>query len=46
MTETEIIEGLLSKDERITRYFFFSDKEKSCKLLLLNILNYVFPYPV
>lgn len=46
MTETEIIEGLLSKDERITRHFFFSDKEKSCKLLLMNILNYVFPYPV
>ena len=46
MTETEIIDGLLAKDERITRLFFFSDKEKSCKPLLLNIIHYVFSYPV
>ncbi len=46
MSENEIIEGLLAKDDRITRYFFYSDKEKSCRPLLLNILKYVFSYPV
>lgn len=46
MTENEIIDGLLARDGRITRDFFFSDGPKSCKPLLLSIIGYVFPYAV
>ncbi|MBO4570972.1 MAG: hypothetical protein J5699_03490 [Bacteroidales bacterium] len=46
MTESEIIDGLLARDETVTREFFFSDSAKSCKPLLMSILAYVFPYPV
>ena len=46
MTEEQIIEGLLARDERITYDFFFTFKEKSCKKLLISIINYVFSYPV
>ena len=46
MTETEIIEGLLARDNKITYEFFYTYKEKSCRALLTNIINYVFSYPV
>lgn len=46
MTENQIIEGLLARDERVTYDFFFTFKEKSCKSLLINIINFVFSYPV
>lgn len=46
MTETGIIEGLLARDNKITYDFFYSFKEKSCRALLTNIINYVFSYPV
>lgn len=46
MTEEQIIEGLLARDERITYDFFFTFKEKSCRKLLISIINYVFSYPV
>ena len=46
MDENDIIEGLLARDDRITQYFFFSDREKSCKPLLLSIIKYVFAYQV
>lgn len=46
MTEDQIIEGLLARNERITYDFFFTFKEKSCKKLLISIINYVFSYPV
>lgn len=46
MTEDLIIESLLARDEKITYDFFFTFKEKSCKKLLISIINYVFSYPV
>ena len=46
MTETQIIEGLLARDNKITYDFFYTFKEKSCRALLTNIINYVFSYPV
>ena len=46
MTEADIIEGLLARDNGITYDFFFTFKEKSCRALLTNIINYVFSYPV
>lgn len=46
MTETQIIDGLLARDNKITYDFFYTYKEKSCRALLTNIINYVFSYPV
>ncbi len=42
MTDKEIIQGLISRDDTITREFFF-DK---CRPLIISIIKYVFPYPV
>ena len=46
MTEPEIIEGLLARDNSISYDFFYSFKEKSFRPLLTNILKYVFSYQV
>lgn len=46
MTETQIIDGLLARDEKVTYEFFYTYKEKSCRNLLTSIINYVFSYPV
>ena len=46
MTEDQIIDGLLARDEKVTYDFFFTFKEKSCKSLLINIINFVFSYSV
>lgn len=42
MTDKEIIEKLIARDERVTRLFFF----KSCRPLFLSIIRYVFSYEV
>ncbi len=46
MTETEIIDGLLARNNKITFDFFYSHKDKSCRALLTSIIQYVFSYPV
>ena len=46
MTEDQIIEGLLARDNKVTYDFFYTYKEKSCRALLTSIINYVFSYPV
>lgn len=46
MTEGEIIEGLLARDEAVTYDFFYTFKEKSCRRLLTSIISYVFSYHV
>ena len=42
MTDKEIIEKLIARDEQVTRKFFF----KNCRPLFLSIIRYVFSYEV
>ena len=42
MTDQEIIQGLIARDNRVTEEFFF-DK---CRPLFVNIINLVFSYKV
>ena len=42
MTDKEIIEKLIARDERVTSLFFF----KTCRPLFLSIIRYVFSYEV
>lgn len=42
LTDREIVEGLLARDNKITRQFFFED----CRPLMLSIMRLVFNYPV
>lgn len=42
MTDREIVEGLLAKDEKITRLFFFV----KCRPLIYSIIGKFFPYAV
>ena len=42
MTDKEIIEKLIARDERVTSMFFF----KNCRPLFLSIIRYVFSYEV
>ena len=42
MTDKEIIEKLIARDEKVTSLFFF----KNCRPLFLSIIRYVFSYEV
>lgn len=42
MTDKEIIQKLIARDERVTQQFFFKD----CRPLFLSIIHYVFSYEV
>ena len=42
MNDSQIIEALIARDERVTRQFFF----ESCRPLFLSIIRYVFSYEV
>ena len=42
MTDKEIIENLIARDERVTQRFFF----KNCRPLFMSIIRYVFSYKV
>ena len=42
MTDKEIIQILIARDERVTQQFFFKD----CRPLFLSIIRYVFSYEV
>lgn len=42
MTDQQIIEALIARDERVTQQFFFSN----CRPLFLSIIRYVFSYEV
>lgn len=42
MTDSEIIQGLIDRDNRITHLFFFD----RCRPLLSSIMRHVFSYPV
>lgn len=42
MTDKEIIQKLIARDERVTQQFFFKD----CRPLFLSIIRYVFSYEV
>ena len=42
MTDKEIIEKLIARDERVTQRFFF----KNCRPLFMSIIRYVFSYEV
>ena len=42
MTDQQIIESLIARDERVTQQFFF----KNCRPLFLSIIRYVFSYEV
>jgi len=42
MTDQQIIEALIARDERVTQQFFFRD----CRPLFLSIIRYVFSYEV
>lgn len=42
MTEKQIIEALIARDERVTEQFFFGN----CRPLFLSIIRYVFSYEV
>lgn len=42
MTDKEIIKGLIEKDNRVTREFFF----ENCRPLFCKVINYVFNYKV
>lgn len=42
LTDSEIVEGLLARDNKITRQFFFED----CRPLMLSIIRLVFNHPV
>lgn len=42
MTDSEIIQGLIARDNRITEQFFFV----KCRPLLMSVMRLVFNYPV
>ena len=42
MTDRQIIEALIARDERVTQQFFFGN----CRPLFLSIIRYVFSYEV
>ena len=42
MTDQQIIEALIARDEQVTQQFFFGD----CRPLFLSIIRYVFSYQV
>jgi hypothetical protein len=42
MTDQQIIEALIARDERVTQQFFF----RSCRPLFVSIIRYVFSYEV
>ena len=42
MTDQQIVEALIARDERVTKQFFF----KNCRPLFLSIIRYVFSYEV
>ena len=42
MTDQQIIEALIARDERVTKQFFF----ENCRPLFLSIIRYVFSYEV
>ncbi len=42
MTDQQLIEALIARDERVTQLFFFG----SCRPLFLSIIRYVFTYEV
>ena len=42
MTDQQIIEALIARDERVTQQFFFGN----CRPLFLSIIRYVFSYEV
>ncbi len=42
MTDQQIIEALIARNERMTQQFFFGN----CRPLFLSIIRYVFPYEV
>ena len=42
MTDKEIVEGLIARDEKITRMFFFV----KCRPLMYSIIGRIFPYSV
>lgn len=42
MSDQQIIDALIARDDRVTRQFFF----KSCRPLFLSIMRYVFSYEV
>ena len=42
MTDQQIIEALIARNERITQQFFFKD----CRPLFLSVIRYVFSYDV
>lgn len=42
MTDKEIVQCLINRDERVTRWFF----QVKCRPLLLSIMRYVFDYSV
>jgi hypothetical protein len=42
MTEQQIIDGLIARDERVTEQFFFGN----CRPLFRSIIRYVFSYDV
>ena len=42
MTDQQIIDTLIARDERVTQHFFF----EKCRSLFLSIIRYVFSYEV
>ena len=42
MSDQQIIEALIARDEQVTRQFFFGN----CRPLFLSIIRYVFSYEV
>lgn len=42
MTDQQIIDALIARDERVTQHFFFGN----CRPLFLSIIRYVFSYEV
>lgn len=42
MTDQQIIEALIARDDAVTRQFFF----KSCRPMCLSVINHVFSYKV
>ncbi|MBR3917468.1 MAG: hypothetical protein IKJ59_01865 [Clostridia bacterium] len=42
MTDKQIIEALIARDERVTKQFFF----ENCRPLFLSVIRHVFSYNV
>lgn len=42
MTDQQLIEALMSRDERVTQQFFFKD----CRPLFVSVIRYVFSYEI